>query len=132
MGAILRRVNEQRKLLWRIRQVLPAELAPHLVHAESLGGDLVLFFDSSSWASLARYQAQEVLTALRGQVQPTPRRCRFRVAQPPAAQPAARRRALRLSASGAAAIAGAADAVADPALRASLARLAARGERGAG
>lgn len=41
------------------RNVLPADLTPHLWGATCTQGELVLVFESAAWATRARYQSEE-------------------------------------------------------------------------
>ena len=48
-----------RKTLEAAREVLPAELAPHLWAANFVDGEVSLLFESAAWATRARYAAEE-------------------------------------------------------------------------
>ena len=48
-----------RKALDAAREVLPAELAPHLWAANFVDGEVSLLFESAVWATRARYAAEE-------------------------------------------------------------------------
>ena len=48
-----------RRALEVAREVLPAELAPHLWAANCTDGEFALLFESAAWATRARYAAAE-------------------------------------------------------------------------
>lgn len=117
----------QRALLAAVADVLPAELAAHCVSATLDGAELRLLVDSPAWATRLRYLGNDLRRTLRSRwridsvtVQVEPAR------QPPAGRPA---RKVVLSAAAADAIAGAASAIEDTALRQALLRLSRHGRR---
>ena len=117
----------QRALLAAVADVLPAELAAHCVSATLDGAELRLLVDSPAWATRLRYLGNDLRRTLHSRwriasvtVQVEPLR------QPPAGRPA---RKVVLSAAAADAIAGAASAVEDAALRRALLRLSRHGRR---
>jgi len=66
--------QEHRDLTARIRALLPAEEASHLVSASTnSAGELELTMDASVWAARVRYQAQSLgKDRIRVKVRPTP------------------------------------------------------------
>jgi hypothetical protein len=59
MQALQAGATTARKALDAAREVLPAELAPHLWAANFVEGEVSLLFESAVWATRARYAAEE-------------------------------------------------------------------------
>jgi hypothetical protein len=113
-------IRAQTVLLEQVRERLPSALRPHCISARRDGDTLVVFADSAVWATRLRYEVGRVLIPL------SVRNLRVRVAPPsPEAQQPKKARPV-LPASAAAVLAETAAYVADPALAASMMRLAAR------
>ena len=61
LGAVAAEARRRRDLTHEIRELLPAELAEHLVAAGTAPtGELVLTMDASVWAARLRYHAEEI------------------------------------------------------------------------
>ena len=61
LGALAAEARRRRDLTGEIRELLPAELAAHLVTAGTTrAGDLVLTMDASVWAARLRFHAEEL------------------------------------------------------------------------
>lgn len=119
------KVTEHRELLNRIRGRLPQEMAHHCLGAAATPGSLLLWADSSVWASRLRFTAPGLLQNL-----PGIERLRVRVLLPPRSvgpQPK-RSRPRRLSEESAILIEQLADSLQDEPLGEALRRLARAGK----
>lgn len=56
--------HARREATERLRAVLPADLAPHLLAAQVENGRLILVLDSDQWAARARYLGPELAGTL--------------------------------------------------------------------
>jgi len=113
-------------LVARVREALPAELAPHCVAATLADRELHLLADAASWATRLRYLSRELTRELRrAGLALTGITVRVLPADP---RPAATRHSRRVqpSASVPRCLDDAAAGIADPALRAALLRLGRR------
>ena len=73
-GNLLHRVRESQGTIDRVREFLPADLAPHLSAAQQEGEHLILFTGSPVWATRLRF----LVPALRVSLEPV-RHIRIRV-----------------------------------------------------
>jgi hypothetical protein len=67
VGRMTQRVSTQKSWTEWLRDLVPAELAEHIVHVVPREGELVVFADTSSWSARLRY-------ALAGLFEPIQRR----------------------------------------------------------
>jgi hypothetical protein len=121
---LMRKREQQLKLLRDVEQLLPDSLAGHCLAAAREQGRLVLFVDAPVWASRMRFLAPDIARQLQGKhgqmqgvkirVLPT-RQC----ASPPRKRPTA-----RLSSSTRLLLVQVAAGIADPSLKSALERLA--------
>ena len=121
-----REAEAQQSLLKQVRALLTAPLEPHCTAARLSEGQLVLFADSSAWASRLRYLVPDILEGLRrAGVEASAIRIRVALESPSATQPPARPKqpARRLSAANAELLLQVAASMTDPALGAALRRL---------
>lgn len=65
LGRLIGRVDRQRAWTRQLRAVLPAEEAIHYRVANVSDGCLTVYAESASWATRLRFQAPELLGALR-------------------------------------------------------------------
>lgn len=78
MAPLLTQIDQQERLLNRIRQRLEPDLGPHCLHARLAEGRLTLVTDSPAWASRLRFQARDLIRDLGSEQEPV-RECRVRV-----------------------------------------------------
>lgn len=67
LGHLARMLRQQRTLLEQIRQLLPAPLAQHCIHARISGVRLVLHTDSPVWSTRLRFHAPQIIQAAQQQ-----------------------------------------------------------------
>lgn len=84
MASLLTFVDQQERLLDRLRNQLDPHLAPHCLHARLADGRLTLVTDTPAWASRLRFQARDLLRALSSDQEPIRE---FRVRVQPQAGP---------------------------------------------
>jgi len=67
LGHLARMLRQQQSLLEKIRQLLPAPLQQHCIHARVSGMRLVLHTDSPVWGARLRFHAPQIIEAVRQQ-----------------------------------------------------------------
>ncbi|GAB4358141.1 MAG: hypothetical protein Kow006_26450 [Gammaproteobacteria bacterium] len=129
LGAVLHRVRQQRDLLERLRSLAPRELGEHISHAEVRHGELLIYVDTSAWATRARYFGPQIIAGLNRTGIRGINGVKIRVLPEPGTPSGGRRRSIALSTESAALIESTARALANGDLRDSLLRLSRRGTR---
>jgi hypothetical protein len=81
VGCITHQLSAQKSWTEWLRELLPAELATHIVYAVPKQSELVVFADTSAWGVRLRYAAAGLAAAIRER-DPTITRTNVRV-QPP-------------------------------------------------
>ncbi len=121
LGHLNRMLKQQRALLEQIRNILPAPLNEHCLHARIDGDRLVLHTDSPAWSTALRFHAPRIITALKSQA-PNLKKVDVRILIEQEVRPATGRRG-SLPNKTAALIRELADGLEDEALRAAFQRL---------
>lgn len=118
---LLRMLEKQQSLLEQVRNLLPAPVADHCLHARIDGTLLILHTDSSAWMTRLRFHGPHLVQALRPIApQLTAVKTRILIST---THPEPERRGSKLSASSAKSIQHMAEFVSDDKLRAALIRL---------
>ena len=120
---LVQKTRYHQHLLATIQAHLPPDLRAHCSGATTVGGQLLLFTQSSVWATRLRYQQRDLIDRLRAHAYLPISAVRIQVA-PPAQTLTPSRGPLLLSHANAATIRKAATAIADSDLQAALQRLA--------
>jgi hypothetical protein len=81
VGRVTRELSVQQSWTDWLRDSLPAELAPHIVHVVPKGSELVVFADTSPWSARLRYALAAIAEPIRAR-DPAILRTQVRV-QPP-------------------------------------------------
>ena len=120
---LIQKTRYHQRLLATVQAHLPPDLRAHCSGATTVGGQLLLFTESSVWATRLRYQQRDLIDRLRAHAYLPISAVRIQVALPvqtlsPARHP------LELSHANATTIQKAATAIGDSDLRAALQRLA--------
>ena len=120
---LIQKSRYHERLLATVQAHLPPDLRAHCSGATTVDGQLVLFTESSVWATRLRYQQRDLIDRLRAHAYLHIPTVRIQVA-PPARIPSPAPRPLQLSQANAAEIQKTASAITDLDLRAALQRLA--------
>ena len=120
---LVQKTRYHQRLLETVRTHLPPDLRAHCSGATTVGGQLLLFTESSVWATRLRYQQRNLIDLLRTHAYLPISAVRVHVAPPPQTLSPVRR-PLELSQANAARIREAATTITDSDLRAALQRLA--------
>lgn len=120
---IQQRLEEHAQLLQRVRSLLPPPLDHHCLAAVLKDERLLLYTDTSAWASRMRFHSRELTRDLIAKHVPI-KKISIRVMIQPADRPRKARGMRRLSSENAALIRETADDLSDPGLKAALQRLA--------
>jgi hypothetical protein len=116
------RSREQSVLLQQVRRLLPSPLDRHCLAAVLQGDRLVLFTDSSAWASRLRYFSRDLVFGLQQQ-QLTVTKTAIRILVANRQKKRKQRHILRISQENARLLSQTADDISDPTLGAALRRL---------
>ena len=120
---LIQKTRYHQRLLATVQTHLPSDLRTHCSGATTVGSQLLLFTESSAWATRLRYQQRDLINRLRTHAYLSISTVRIQVV-PPAKTLSPTRRAVQLSHANAATIQKAATTIDDPDLRAALQRLA--------
>ena len=120
---LVQKTRYHQRLLATVQTHLPPDLRAHCSGVTTIGGQLLLFTESSVWATRLRYQQRDLIDRLREQAYLPISAVRIQVV-PPAQILSPARRPLQLSHANAATIRKAATTIGDSGLRAALERLA--------
>ncbi len=120
---LVQKTRYHQHLLATVQAHLPPDLRAHCSGATTVGGQLLLFTESSVWATRLRYQQRDLIDRLRAHAYLPISAVRIQVTSPAQTLTSARR-PLQLSHANAATIRKAATAIADSDLQAALRRLA--------
>ena len=120
---LVQKTRYHQRLLATVQAHLPPDLRAHCSGATTVGGQLLLFTESSVWATRLRYQQRDLIERLRAHAYLPISAVRIQVT-PSAQTLTSARRPLQLSHANAATIRKAAAAIADSDLQAALRRLA--------
>ena len=120
---LVQKTRYHQRLLATVQTHLPPDLRTHCSGATTVGGQLLLFTESSVWATRLRYQQRDLIDRLRAHAYLPISAVRIQVT-PPAQTLTPGRGPLQLSHANAATIREAATAIADSDLQAALQRLA--------
>lgn len=118
----------QRSLLEQVKALLPQPLSQHCLAVVQTSEKLVLYTDSSAWASRFRFLGRELAQKLRDQGVEC-RQLKVRILPSRREKPARTRRLRRMSERNARLLSQVADSLSDPLLAASLRRLARHAEK---
>ncbi len=121
LGHLARMLRQQQSLLEQIRQLLPAPLQQHCIHARISGARLVLHTDSPVWGTRLRFHAPQIIQAARQQA-PNLNKLDIRIYLSDSIRPG-RRPLGSLPEHTAALVSQLADSIDDQAIRAALKRL---------
>ncbi len=122
---LVQKTRYHQRLLATVQAHLPPDLRAHCSGATTVGGQLLLFTESSVWATRLRYQQRDLIDRLRAHAYLPISTVRIQVTLPAQTlTTATARRPLQLSHANAATIRKAAVAIADSDLQAALQRLA--------
>jgi hypothetical protein len=116
------RSREQSVLLQQVRRLLPSPLDRHCLAAVLQGDRLVLFTDSSAWASRLRYFSRDLVFGLQQQ-QLTVTKTAIRILVANRQKKRKQRHILRISQENSRLLSQTADDISDPTLGAALRRL---------
>ncbi len=120
---LIQKTRYHQRLLATVQAHLPLDLRTHCSGATTVDGQLLLFTESSVWATRLRYQQRDLIDRLRTHAYLPISAVRIQVVQP-ARTPSPAPRPLQLSHANAAMIRKAATTIADLDLQAALRRLA--------
>ncbi|WP_456404204.1 DUF721 domain-containing protein [Thiolapillus sp.] len=121
LGHLARMLQQQQALLEEIRQLLPAPLAQHCIHARISGVRLVLHTDSPVWSTRLRFHAPQIIQSAKRQA-PNLAGLDIRICPPEIIRPG-RKPLGSLPEKTAALVNQLADSIDDQAIRAALKRL---------